>query len=196
MDDWGREMNRFFRFCVGVVWRLGFADWNLPLRRRFFVTIFTPQERRVLLFLLAALLAGSGVKVYRSRHREIGPYPAQGPAFSLPVEVDSSNITKLDTLITLVEQRIADPGPPDLSKNRIDINRASQRELCLLPGIGTKLARRIIQYREEHGSFEKIEQLRNVPGIGYKKLSRIRKMVKVCRTAGSESSRESGLEAE
>lgn len=148
------------------------------------VTIFTPQERRVLLFLLAALLAGSGVKVYRSRHREIEPHPASGTLFPLTTEVDSSRVPELDTVIRLVEQRIDSPNPPDLAKNKIDINRASQKEFCLLPGIGMKLARRIVEYREAHGFFKDIEELKNVSGIGEKRLSQIRNMVKVRETTG------------
>lgn len=154
------------------------------------MTIFTPQERRVVLFLLAALLAGSGVKVYRSRQREVGPHPASGSPFPLPTGIDSSQLPELDTVIRLVERRIESPGPPDLKKNKIDINRASQKEFSLLPGIGTKLAARIVAYRESHGLFQDIEELRNVPGIGKKKLSVVKEMVKVAGASGSPSSSE------
>ena len=160
------------------------------------MTIFTPQERRVLLFLLAALLVGSGVRVYRTRHRKVGSHPVGGIPFPQQTPVDGSSVQQLDTVIGLVERRIESPHPPDLTKNRIDINAASQRELCLLPGIGTKLATRIIEYREAHGFFEDTEQLRNVPGIGEKKLSKIRRMVKVDQTTGSQPSLEGGLETE
>ena len=160
------------------------------------MTIFTPQERRVLLFLLAALLVGSGARVYRTRHRKVGSHPIGGIPLPRQARVDSSSVQQLDTVIGLVERRIDCPTPPDLTKNRIDINRASQRELCLLPGIGTKLAIRIIEYREAHGFFEDAEQLRNVPGIGDKKLSKIRQMVKAGEAAGSQSSSDGGLGTE
>lgn len=160
------------------------------------MTIFTPQERRVLLFLLAALLAGSGVKLYRSRSKETGPHPVSGSLFPLPAEAESSRVTELEAVIGLVEKRLESPGPPDLTKSKININRASQRELCVLPGIGTKIAGRIVEYREAHGLFEDVDQLRNVPGIGEKKLSQIRKMVKVRETIDDQSSSEGGLGAE
>lgn len=46
------------------------------------------------------------------------------------------------------------------------MNSASAQELEELPRVGPALARRIIEYREEHGSFGSIEDLRHVRGIG------------------------------
>lgn len=61
----------------------------------------------------------------------------------------------------------------------ININYASKKELETLPGIGSELASRIIQYREMHGGFQSIEELRKVSGIGDKKFSDIKDMVTV-----------------
>lgn len=47
----------------------------------------------------------------------------------------------------------------------IDINTADKEMLMTLPGIGESKADIIIQYREEHGKFESIEDLMNIPGI-------------------------------
>lgn len=48
----------------------------------------------------------------------------------------------------------------------IDINTADEDTLCLLKGIGEKLAREIVSYREENGKFKNIEEIMNVSGIG------------------------------
>lgn len=61
----------------------------------------------------------------------------------------------------------------------ININYASKKELETLPGIGSELASRIIQYREMHGGFQSIDELRKVSGIGDKKFSDIKEMVTV-----------------
>lgn len=53
---------------------------------------------------------------------------------------------------------------PDLSP--LDLNTAAAEELTELPGIGEELARRIVEYREEHGAFESVEELMEVSGIG------------------------------
>ena len=57
---------------------------------------------------------------------------------------------------------------------RIDLNRASAQDLAGLHGIGPVLAERIVAYRDEHGRFESIEDLLDVPGIGEAKLALLR----------------------
>ena len=61
----------------------------------------------------------------------------------------------------------------------MNINTASQSELDGLPGIGPSIAQRIIEYREENGNFQKIEDLQNVKGIGNAKYSEIKDYVTV-----------------
>ena len=48
----------------------------------------------------------------------------------------------------------------------ININTADVTLLCTLPGIGESKAKAIIRYREEHGAFRDITEIRNVSGIG------------------------------
>jgi ethanolamine utilization protein EutM len=49
---------------------------------------------------------------------------------------------------------------------QVNLNAASAEELIALPGIGPALARRIVAYREEHGAFTSVDQLKEVRGIG------------------------------
>ncbi len=53
----------------------------------------------------------------------------------------------------------------DTSK-KLNINTANEDELVTLNGIGDKRASDIVKYREQHGNFSKIEDLKNVSGIG------------------------------
>ncbi len=53
----------------------------------------------------------------------------------------------------------------------LDINTASAEEFVKVKGIGEKKAERIISYREEHGNFKNIDELKNVKGIGEKIVS-------------------------
>ena len=62
---------------------------------------------------------------------------------------------------------------------RLDINRATKVELMELPGIGEKLADRIIAYRTEKGRFTSTDELMQVEGIGETKLAQIQAMIRV-----------------
>ena len=57
--------------------------------------------------------------------------------------------------------------------DKVNINRATVAELTVLPGIGEKRAQAIVEYREENGLFESIDDLINVRGIGPKILADI-----------------------
>ena len=58
----------------------------------------------------------------------------------------------------------------EIRNGLVNINTASLDELTSLPGIGEKLAERIILYRNKHGSFQSEDELLNVEGIGSGKL--------------------------
>jgi competence protein ComEA len=60
---------------------------------------------------------------------------------------------------------------------KIDINTADINTIIQLPGIGPSLASEIINYREKYGPFTSIEELDSIPGIGEKKLSRIKDFI-------------------
>ena len=56
----------------------------------------------------------------------------------------------------------------------ININTATSQQLQELPGIGEAIANRIIAYRNLNGKFEKIEDIKNVSGIGEAKFNNIK----------------------
>ena len=56
----------------------------------------------------------------------------------------------------------------------IGINSATAEDLEALPGIGEKLALRIVTYRDEYGMYKDMDALLEVNGMGEKKLSRIK----------------------
>ncbi len=63
--------------------------------------------------------------------------------------------------------------------SKININKATQTELELISGIGPSTALKIINYRKENGNFKKIEDIKNVPGIGDAKFNQIKDYITV-----------------
>jgi competence protein ComEA len=56
---------------------------------------------------------------------------------------------------------------------QVNLNTATSEQLQTLPGVGPVLAARIIEYRDQHGGFSNVSELRQVSGIGdarYKEL--------------------------
>ncbi|MCS7312568.1 MAG: helix-hairpin-helix domain-containing protein [Acidobacteria bacterium] len=65
-------------------------------------------------------------------------------------------------------------NPPSAETQLVNINKANVQELTSLPGIGPKIAQRIVEYRTQHGPFKRKEELLNVQGIGPKKFERLK----------------------
>jgi competence protein ComEA len=61
----------------------------------------------------------------------------------------------------------------------VRLNTATEDELTALPGIGEALAHRIVEYREENGPFDTIEEIMEVSGIGEGKFAEIRERITV-----------------
>jgi len=56
----------------------------------------------------------------------------------------------------------------------VEINSASKHEFDCLPGIGPKTATAITNWRTEHGPFESLDGLAEVPGVSAKLLEKLR----------------------
>lgn len=66
----------------------------------------------------------------------------------------------------LPETEIVSTLHPEDLKQKIDINAAPWYEIVLLPKLGEVKARAIIAYREKHGRFKSLDELRQINGIG------------------------------
>ncbi|HDR7352325.1 helix-hairpin-helix domain-containing protein [Bacillus wiedmannii] len=62
-------------------------------------------------------------------------------------------------------------------EGKVQINAASKEQLEKITGIGSRKAESILKYREEHGPFQKIEDLLEIDGIGVKSLEKIKDQI-------------------
>ena len=63
---------------------------------------------------------------------------------------------------------------PQTARFQVDINKADWPELATLPGVGRKLAERIVQSREQNGPYTELDDLHRVRGIGARTLETLR----------------------
>lgn len=61
----------------------------------------------------------------------------------------------------------------------INVNIASAMEIASIPGLGEKKSLAVIKYREKHGPYAKVEDLKKVDGIGNKLFEKIKPYVTV-----------------
>ena len=66
------------------------------------------------------------------------------------------------------------PGAPAAPSGPISLSSATVAQLDTLDGIGPTLAQRIVQYRDSHGGFRSIDELKQVEGIGEKRFASLR----------------------
>jgi len=78
-----------------------------------------------------------------------------------------------ETAVRVPETRIEYLG------KAVNVNSANLEQLIKVKGLGRKKASAIIQYRTENGKFKRIDDLKNVKGIGEKALNKIRNYIKV-----------------
>lgn len=65
------------------------------------------------------------------------------------------------------------------SPGQININRATVNELKTLPGVGTVIAQRIVEYRARNPPFRRVEDLLIIRGISRNRLEQIRDRIRV-----------------
>ena len=66
-------------------------------------------------------------------------------------------------------------GPPAAP---LDLNMATIEQLDALPGVGPVTAQRIVDWRARNGRFATVDQLREVEGIGERRLGQLRELVR------------------
>ena len=71
------------------------------------------------------------------------------------------------------------PGSGSAPGGKINLNTAGAEELATLPRVGPVLAQRIVDWRKQHGNFQRVEELDAVDGFGPKLLEGLLSLVRV-----------------
>jgi competence protein ComEA len=81
---------------------------------------------------------------------------------------------RVSPILTTLASTSPSPAP-----GRINLNVASVAELDQLPGVGPVTAQRIVAYREQHGPFERVDQLREAKLVNAPTFEKIKELVSI-----------------
>ncbi len=128
--------------------------------------MFTPDEKRAIVFLAAVAVAGGLVRAVR--------HPEPPRRVVVAPELPGQDVLK-QAALAREAAALARPLGPD---ETIDIDQANEREIERLPRVGPSLAQRIVADRDSNGPFGSLEALDAVSGIGPSMLAAIRPHVR------------------
>jgi competence protein ComEA len=74
---------------------------------------------------------------------------------------------------------LSDGKSNSIDNNRVNINTADESVLDTLPGIGPAMAKRIVEYRQNQGNFQSIDDLKKVRGIGEAKYIKLKDKITI-----------------
>ena len=137
---------------------------------------FTRSEATVIIILASTFLIGLAIRWY-------DPGDASGAEVVERFDYSASDSTFLElsrgssgqpgSPVGSVPATSSGPGGARLSSRSVNLNTATKTELLRLPGIGQAFADRILRYREEHGGFRTVGELKKIKGIGQKRFERL-----------------------
>lgn len=96
---------------------------------------------------------------------------------NMPGQISVSAAETIPTVSRILSADSEKTADSEVQNALININTADASQLRTLPGIGEKIAQRIIDYRNEHGTFSAVDELTYVDGIGDKTMDAIRDLV-------------------
>jgi competence protein ComEA len=119
------------------------------------------------------------------RARDLAVNSSEGSQTAIAPGSGSVTAVSPSPVVLLSDQPSTAAVPKRSHAGILDLNRATEQDFDALPGIGPRLAERIMKYRQSVGAFHSVNELPDVKGIGKKKFERIRPLVTVTPDAGS-----------
>ena len=107
---------------------------------------------------------------------EVKKYSTIEDVLTLVNVMEEADITSINRLQVLKDgDVIVIPKQADVKK--VSINSATIQELMTIKGIGEAKAKSIVEYRQNHGLFQSLEQLMNIPGIKEKTFEKLKEFL-------------------
>lgn len=91
-------------------------------------------------------------------------------------------------LVVAASSALAAGASKPAPTGKVNINTAAVSQLTTLPGVGPKLAARIVEYRQKAGGFKSIQELMNVQGVGEKSFQKIQGYLSIADAASRSGS--------
>lgn len=95
------------------------------------------------------------------------------------IPVEGEAIDENDNRHSIIGRNQSSSNSSTNDGSTVNINTAPLEQLMTLPGIGPKKAESIINYREEEGPFQTIEEIMNISGIGQKTFEKLQQYLTV-----------------
>ncbi|EOO29895.1 comEA protein [Bacillus cereus BAG1X2-3] len=138
----------------------------------------TKEQKRTIIIDVKGAVSKEGVYEMKEGDRVKDAVQKAG-GFLSEVDMKKVNLAQIvqdQMLLYIPSENESEQGMFTSSKEdgKIRINTAAKEQLEKITGIGSRKAESILKYREEHGPFQKIEDLLEIDGIGAKSLEKIK----------------------
>jgi len=142
-----------------------------PRRKWAVFSGLTRREQQVLTFLILLIAAGLAYEQYKGgwRREQLTLHRATTGA---------SEVAPTPAVVRAPRGKQRESVTTEAVEGPLDLNQASAEQLEGLPGIGPVRAKAIVRYLEIHGPFRRMEDLKQVGGIGDKTLDTVRPYLK------------------
>lgn len=141
----------------------------------------TKEQKKTIIIDVKGAVSKEGVYEMREGDRVKDAVQKAG-GFLSEVDMKKVNLAQIvqdQMLLYIPSKNESGQGMLTSSKEdgKIQINTAAKEQLEKITGIGSRKAESILKYREEHGPFQKIEDLLEIDGIGAKSLEKIKDQI-------------------
>ncbi len=141
----------------------------------------TKEQKKIIIIDMKGAIVKEGVYEMKEGDRVKDAVEKAG-GFLPEADMKKVNLAQIvqDQMILYVpnkDEQVQEAAAFSKKEGEIQINAASKEQLEKITGIGSRKAESILKYREEHGPFQKIEDLLEIDGIGVKSLEKIKDQI-------------------